>query len=234
MVNAPRFRSDRFWKNGAEVRTAIAAVFAAALLMIPFKRHAEVLLDSTRLVELKQRYGDAAYLRGLALNRLLLKLSDADTETKLVEVNRFFNTFEYKSDKELWGKNDYWQTPFEFFGRNSGDCEDYVISKYFALRKLGIDDSKLYLTYVKAVRQKIAHMVLSYYENPKSVPKILDNYNPAILPATKRKDLVPVYSFNAESLFLSNAAGLGQALPTGKIKNSRWEKLLRDIRRADQ
>ena len=41
----------------------------------------------------------------------------------------------------------------------------------------------------------------------------------------------PIYSFNADSLFLSNpSAGLGKALPTDKIKNSKWDKLLSDIK----
>ena len=51
------------------------------------------------------------------------------------------------------------------------------------------------------------------------------------LPANKRKDLKPLYSFNADSLFLTNpSAGLGKALPTDKVKNSKWDKLLNDVR----
>lgn len=73
-------------------------------------------------------------------------------------------------------------------------------------------------------------MVLSYFESPKSTPLILDNYNQQILSADKRRDLLPVYSFNAKSLFLTNAsAGLGRSLPTDKIKNNKWQKLLDNI-----
>jgi hypothetical protein len=75
-------------------------------------------------------------------------------------------------------------------------------------------------------------MVLSYFEQPGSLPLILDNYQAAIEPADRRRDLLPVYSFNAQSLFLNNAsAGLGRQLPTGKIKNSKWRKLLADLQR---
>ncbi len=189
-------------------------------------------VDATELKELRARYGDAAYRRGEMLNQLVAELQTADTWTKVKEVNRFFNQFPYQSDKSLWGQEDYWQTPLEFLGRNGGDCEDYVISKYFVLRALGLRNENLYLTYVKAVEQNVAHMVLSYFETPQSVPYILDNYNPMIMPATERRDLVPVYSFNAESLFLANSAGLGQALPVEKVRNSKWEKLLRDAGRS--
>ena len=190
-------------------------------------------IDQQVLKTLKSKYGPKAYNRGLSLSALLERLKDADALTKLTEVNKFFNEFTYRSDKELWGKHDYWATPTEFIGRNGGDCEDYVVSKYFALRALGIADDHLYLTYVKATKQNIAHMVLNYFETKRSVPLVLDNYDPAVLPASERGDLIYVYSFNAASLFLSNAsAGLGRSLPTDKIRNSKWDKLLSNIRKG--
>ncbi len=80
----------------------------------------------------------------------------------------------------------------------------------------------------------IAHMVLNYFDTPDSVPLVLGNYNRKIVSALKRTDLIPVYSFNAKSLFLSNSAGLGQALPTSKIRNGKWERLLQEIKRIKQ
>jgi predicted transglutaminase-like cysteine proteinase len=187
------------------------------------------------LNQLKTRYSDQAYRRGLAINKLLVELKGQGIQKQLAEVNRFFNQFEYQEDQVQWGKQDYWATPGEFLGTQKGDCEDFVIAKYFALRKLGVPDERLYLTYVKALKQNVAHMVLSYFPTPTSIPQILDNYNPVIVSADKRGDLLPVYSFNAKSLFLTNAsAGLGKSLPTNKIKNSKWQKLLADIQKEKQ
>ena len=45
-----------------------------------------------------------------------------------------------------------------------------MIAKYFTLRYLGIADDRLYLTYVKALKQNVAHMVLSYFETPQGIP----------------------------------------------------------------
>ena len=211
----------------------IVSIVTMLILLVPTYQSAQTFADEPMLRRLNKQYSSAARQRGIALNKLLKRLAGKDSRYQLTEVNRFFNQFKYKNDLKLWGQKDYWATPEEFLGVNSGDCEDYVVAKYFALRTLGIPDERLYLTYVKAVRQNVAHMVLSYFETPKSVPLILDNYNPRILRADKRKDLLPVYSFNAKSLFLTNAsAGLGRSLPTDKIKNNKWQKLLANMKRS--
>lgn len=184
---------------------------------------------------LLKNYSKQAESRGIALNKLIKKLQGKSVQTKLREVNRFFNQFTYVEDIDQWGKKDYWATPEEFIGTQRGDCEDFVVAKYFVLRKLGVADKKLYLTYVKHIKKNVAHMVLSYFKKPSSNPQILDNYNPVILRGSERKDLLPVYSFNASKLFLTNSsAGLGKSLPTDKIKNSKWEKLLADIKSEKQ
>jgi len=202
-------------------------------LFMPNSHSAQSFIDDKMLERLNQQFSAQAQQRGIALNNLLVKLANKDVNQQLIEVNRFFNQFTFKDDKKLWGQKDYWATPEEFIGLNSGDCEDFVVAKYFALRSLGVPDKQLYLTYVKAVRENMAHMVLSYFETPNSIPLILDNYNPQILPANKRRDLLPVYSFNAKSLFLTNAsAGLGRSLPTDKIKNNKWKTLLENIERS--
>jgi len=212
----------------------LVVMASVLMLIVPVQQKAQSFVNEQMLQRLNKQYSMQAKQRGVALNKLLKTLADKDTNKQLTEVNRFFNQFKYKSDLKLWGQKDYWATPEEFLGVNSGDCEDYVVAKYFALRSLGVADKHLYLTYVKAVRENIAHMVLSYFETPKSIPLILDNYNPRILRADKRRDLLPVYSFNAKSLFLTNAsAGLGRSLPTDKIKNNKWQKLLANMKRSN-
>lgn len=211
----------------------MACLLCILLLSMPGQHRAQPFADEQMLQRLNQQYSKQARQRGEALNALLERLAGRDIHQQLTEVNRFFNQFTYKDDMQLWGETDYWATPEEFIGVNSGDCEDYVVAKYFALRSLGVPDENLYLTYVKALRQNVAHMVLSYFDSPQSIPLILDNYNPRILTADKRRDLLPVYSFNARSLFLTNAsAGLGRSLPTDKIKNNKWKKLLANMKRS--
>ena len=61
---------------------------------------------------------------------------------------------------------------------------------------MGVQIERLRITYVKSERRNQAHMVLAYYEDPTKEPLILDNLTSKILPATKRPDLTPVFSFN--------------------------------------
>lgn len=131
------------------------------------------------------------------------------------------------SDQQHWGKLDYWATPIEFLATDGGDCEDYVIAKYFTLRAVGVPESKLYLTYVKAIRLNQAHMVLTYFKKATSIPLVLDNINPRILPATQRRDLIPIYSFNGEGLWLAKQRGKGKAVSGGEKQLKQWNDLLK-------
>ncbi len=230
---------NRYFINGYFVNRHCISRYSTALFLSLFFSalllYAQPFISHSLLDGLNAEHGVPAYDRGMALNELIESLRDKKIKEQLAEVNQHFNQYQYKDDFEQWGKKDYWQTPAEFVGTNNGDCEDYVIAKYFVLRFLGVAESKLYLTYVRAKGINVAHMVLSYFETPKSTPLVLDNYNKKMLPASQRKDLLPVYSFNAKSLFLTNpSAGLGKKLPTDKIKNSKWAVLLKVLEKGEK
>jgi predicted transglutaminase-like cysteine proteinase len=175
------------------------------------------------------KHGPLAGKRLQAWQALVNDNLNAPEAEKLKNVNDFFNEVRFVSDIDHWGKKDYWATPVEFLETDAGDCEDYVIAKYFTLKALGVAESKLYLTYVKAVKLNQAHMVLTYFENPKSLPLVLDNLNKRILPATQRKDLLPVYSFNGDGLWLAKERGKGQSVSSGTSKLTAWNELLKKL-----
>ncbi len=215
------------WDELAVWRSVHAALL---ILCMTYSLYAAPLVDSQMLAKLRESYGMAAYERGVSLQTLLAEVERLSEREKLVAINRHFNRYHYIDDQTQWGQKDYWASPEEFIGRNSGDCEDYVIAKYYALRSAGVPESKLFLTYVQAVELNVAHMVLTYFESPSSVPLVLDNYDLRIVPATERRDLLPVYSFNARSFFLTDSgAGVGQVLPNGSVKNSKWKNLLEEL-----
>lgn len=191
-------------------------------------------IKSSTIAKMGQIYGEDARRRASALNALMSSLQNASVQEKLVKVNDFFNALRWTTDMEVWGKKDYWATRMEFLGKGAGDCEDYVIAKYFTLKQLGVPTDKLYFTYVKALKYNQAHMVLSYYETPKSIPLILDNINGKIKIATQRTDLLPVYSFNGDSLYLAKQEGLGQVVPGGnKKQNPKWLELIDKMQKED-
>lgn len=137
---------------------------------------------------------------------LLQSAGEHDERALLQQVNRFINrSVRFVSDQQAWGQDDYWATPSETLSRGQGDCEDFAIAKYFSLVRMGIPSEKLRLTFVKALRQNQAHMVLAYYASPDAQPLILDNLDTQIRPASERGDLLPVYSFNDLGVFLAKA-----------------------------
>ncbi|CZF80808.1 transglutaminase-like cysteine peptidase [Grimontia kaedaensis] len=155
-------------------------------------------------------YGERAGKRVAAWRNVVAESADLSETQKLEAVNNFFNQLYFVNDIDLWGKKDYWATPLEFLGSAAGDCEDFSIAKYFTLRELGIDDKKLRLVYVKAIKLNQFHMVVAYYPTASSEPVLLDNIDPEIKKASKRRDLLPVYSFNGSRLWLMKERGKGE------------------------
>ena len=189
------------------------------------------IIPETIIQKAEKKYGIYARKRYEVFNAKLRELQNSSTEVKLEEINNFFNDVPYGEDIDVWGQRDYWATPLEFLGKDKGDCEDYVIAKYFALRNLGIESEKLYFTYVKSLQYKRTHIVLSYFETPSSIPLILDSINFKIFPADKRKDLIPIYNFNGESLYHANQKGQnGQKIINNGRVHKRWDRLINDIK----
>lgn len=179
-------------------------------------------LSKTLLNYINDRFGEAATQRLVAWQSLANSDPTKATSVKLNEVNTFFNQAAFVSDQKHWGTEDYWATPVELLATNAGDCEDYSIAKYFTLKEMGIPEEKLKITYVKALELNQAHMVLAYYEQPESEPLILDNLITEIKPASKRNDLLPVYSFNGEGLWLSRFKGNKQKRIGGPDQLDNW------------
>ncbi|WP_409279568.1 cysteine protease LapG [Pseudomonas defluvii] len=163
-----------------------------------------------------------------AWQQLLATQKQQSEVERLNVVNQFFNRqLRYEEDIDLWREVDYWATPIQSLIKGAGDCEDYAIAKYFSLRRLGIPSEKLRITYVKALRQNRAHMVLTYYSNPDAMPLVLDSLIDAIKPASQRADLLPVYAFNGEGLWLAGAKGNKKVGDTKRL--SRWQDLLKKM-----
>lgn len=185
------------WYYDQKILTLCCAIFLGSSSLWALE------LSQTLVNYIQSRFGDAAAQRLFDWEKLANSHHQEASSFKLEKVNRFFNQAKFVSDDEQWNSEDYWATPVELLAVNAGDCEDYSIAKYFTLKEMGIPEEKLKITYVKALKLNQAHMVLAYYESPDAEPLILDNLIPEIRPASERNDLVPVYSFNGEGLWLS-------------------------------
>jgi predicted transglutaminase-like cysteine proteinase len=220
----------------------IAALFVSALVLVLFA------------AGLGARAWDAALLRAAAerlgpraeqalpslLGLLAAGQSQGDAE-RLASVNRWFNErIEFRPDDEVWGQEDFWATPLEALARGRGDCEDYAIAKYAALLAMGVAPQRLRLVYVRATligRDGRAgsqpHMVLAYDPaeaegatgGAMSEPLILDNLRAELLPASRRGDLQPVFSFNAQGLWQGASMAAGQAAGDPLQRITRWREV---------
>jgi len=198
---------------------AVVCSFLSVLADSPFQ------LDVTMLDRVEHIHGPQARQRLIDWQDLIRDDESTTDQEKLEKVNTFFNRVDFVSDLLLWKQEDYWATPIELLMRNAGDCEDFSIAKYFTLKKLGVDEDKLNLTYVKALELNQAHMVVTYFETPEAEPLVLDNLVDEIKPASARNDLLPVFSFNGTGLWLARERGRGKMIGNSD-RYRRWQDLL--------
>ena len=152
--------------------------------------------DDARRQLIRQRLDGWQLLLDSPQNRVL------DDAGKLKLVNDFVNQTPFQCDAAQWCVEDYWATPIELIANHGGDCEDFAIAKFYALRALGIADEQLRMIYARIEHRGVkgSHVVLAYYAAPGAEPLILDNMDKKISPATTRSDLTPVFSFNLKDV----------------------------------
>lgn len=178
--------------------------------------------------------GDMAKFR--AWRELIASAAALPEDERLNQANQFFNrTVVFSDDVAVWGQVDYWATPMETMGRGTGDCEDFVIAKFFTLKLMGVPVEKLRLIYVYArtgtgaTAPRQAHMVLAFYATPDAEPWVLDNLVGDVRLASRRPDLSPVFSFNTQGIFAGTSSTV-VAPAQGAGRLSRWEDLLKRAR----
>ena len=151
------------------------------------------------------------------------KVQYFDEIKKLNRVNNYINRIIGKADQ-----TNEWVTPKEFLIKGRGDCEDYAMTKYFALQKLDIDTSKLYMAVVKVRGSRNYHMVLLYHKNNEFL--VLDNLSWKLVPLRKRRNLKLFFAFdeNGSYVLKNNRLIKEKGIRRGEIKHFR--KMLKDVK----
>jgi predicted transglutaminase-like cysteine proteinase len=129
---------------------------------------------------------------------LRAKLKDAPLIEKVRGVNNFFNQWPYKRDPEAWGVEDYWATPREFI-QKSGDCEDYAVTKFYALLNLGVPKEQMRIAAVKDGIRGLGHAVLVVFMDDDAY--ILDNLTNLVLSHKKLTHYTPQYTVNKDYMW---------------------------------
>lgn len=131
--------------------------------------------------------------------RDLAGFRDPSLKAMAENVNTFVNKTRYITDSRNWGQSDYWATPVEFLQRG-GDCEDYAVAKYVALRSLGVPEERLRIAIVQDTQKNIPHAVLVVYAE--SGVYVLDNQNQNMLSGESGSRYRPIYSINRQAWWL--------------------------------
>jgi len=136
-------------------------------------------------------------------------LKDKDKTTQIAEINKLMNQADYVQDQTNWGISDYWASPGEFLAK-FGDCEDYAIAKYMALKYLGFPAEKMRIVAVKDLNLKVGHAILAVYLDDHVA--ILDNQIKIVVDSRRIRHYEPVYSINENAWWRHRATG---SAPTG-------------------
>lgn len=114
-------------------------------------------------------------------------------------VDKMMNKKKYIIDQKNWDKSDYWETPVEFM-KHGGDCEDFAIAKYIALRALGVPENRLRVAIVQDLKKNMPHAILIVYTE--KGPFVLDNQSEIMRSASAVEHYKPIYSINRQAWWL--------------------------------
>jgi len=155
-----------------------------------FERFNASLNSNVAPKEIVQLKASLNSMKGLPLNQMA------------TQVNSLMNSKRYVEDSNNYGKSDYWATPIEFYQRG-GDCEDFAIAKYTALRALGVPDNRMRVAIVQDQKKNIPHAILIVYTDQGAM--ILDNQIKTAVKADKIRHYKPIFSINQSAWWLHTA-----------------------------
>jgi predicted transglutaminase-like cysteine proteinase len=99
-----------------------------------------------------------------------------------------------RSRSHRYGVDDFWSAPLATLDAGAGDCEDYAILKYVALREAGISSDDLRLLIVWHPRRRATHAVLTVRHDEEWF--ILDNLTLTIVNAAEATHYWPLFALD--------------------------------------
>jgi predicted transglutaminase-like cysteine proteinase len=181
-------------KNAEPMRLFQSAAFRGTFEAVPkWKRVLSKARDQVRV--LGSCTGAGCPPGATSWQRIMQQARGQDPMEQLKLVTAFFNKWPYRLDMDAYGASDWWATPQEFL-KLSGDCEDYAITKYFALRELGFSQDDLRIVIVRDRIRGIGHAVLAVFLQGEAY--VLDNLTNSVFAHGKYKHYTPQYSLNEE------------------------------------
>lgn len=128
-------------------------------------------------------------------------------------VNRRVNgAIRYRSDRAIWGSNDYWATPAEIARKGAGDCEDFAITKYWLLRSMGVSEERMQLVLLQDTRRQLFHAVLVVHTAGGAY--VLDNVSNRLRQDSAYGQYHPIMSFAGSKSYIHGFASGSRSVAT--------------------
>jgi predicted transglutaminase-like cysteine proteinase len=145
----------------------------------------------------------------------LLGIVDAgrqrDGRARIGEINRAINlAIRATDDFAQYGEADVWSSPLVTFAHGAGDCEDYAIAKYVALRMAGIAAEDLRILVLVDLHGE-GHAVAAARLDGHWL--ILDNLRMAMIDDTNLRNYRPLFVIDDASVMKYADAPLVASLP---------------------
>jgi predicted transglutaminase-like cysteine proteinase len=148
---------------------------------------------------------------------------------RLAEINRAVNfSIRPVSDWAQYGVADFWSAPLATLNAGKGDCEDYAVLKYEALREAGIAPENLRLLLVYYPRRRTNHAVVAVHVDEEWL--ILDNSTLIMANSSDVRHYRPLFVLDHRGIGVFGFGGVGDGLQTRPADPSALEPAPQDPR----
>ena len=159
----------------------------------------EIRMESELLALCRASPGDCP---SAPARRFLAMIETARTRqgrARLGEINRAINlSIRPMSDLAQYGVVDLWSSPLATLAAGAGDCEDYAIAKYVALREAGLGNEDLRLLIVRDTKLREDHAVVAARLDGRWL--VLDNRRLVLLEDMQLKQYAPMFEIDDEGV----------------------------------
>jgi predicted transglutaminase-like cysteine proteinase len=137
-----------------------------------------------------------------AAQKFLAVIADGrahDGRARVGVINRAINmAIRPTSDMAQWGVPDRWSAPLVTLASGRGDCEDYAIAKYVALREAGVAEDGVRLVIVRDLANGEDHAVVTARLDDRWI--VLDNRRLTLVADTDMPHVRPLFVFDRDGV----------------------------------
>jgi predicted transglutaminase-like cysteine proteinase len=161
--------------------------------------HQEIRREAEVLALCRASAGDCASGPARRFLAIIASGQSRQGRARLGEINRAINlSIRPMSDFAQYGVPDLWTSPLATLAAGAGDCEDYAIAKYVALREAGLANEDLRLLIVRDAKLREDHAVVAARLDGHWL--VLDNRRLLLLEDVQLTQYVPIFEIDDDGV----------------------------------